>query len=328
MRPTSLRQLVPGLFLLEAEKDGRFPYSHSFVVRGEVELLIDAGCGLERLRELRRVWRPDRLLISHSHPDHCAGAWLFPDAEIISPRERSDSFWRFGPQGIRFAGPDHAALWRAFVSDAMGIREFVATRHFGHGDLIDAGGITLECHHAPGHTDDHYVLFEPHRGIAFTFDIDLSSFGPWYGHVESDIDRFLSSIALVAALEPRMLLSSHKGVITEDIEGRLRAFAAVVESRDRCILELLGRPRRIVELIEASPIYGGRAYAPGVLDYWEGQMIAKHLERLERQGRAHRTGPGDADLGDLELDGNHAEGPQGAAAKPDRFHDRTRWLRR
>ena len=57
-------------------------------------------------------------------------------------------------------------------------------------------------------------------------------------------------------------------------------------------------------------------------------MIRKHLERLERQGRAHRTEPGDADLGDLELDGSHAEGLQGAAAKPDRFHDRTRWLRR
>jgi hypothetical protein len=105
----------------------------------------------------------------------------------------------------------------------------------------------------------------------------------------------------------------------------IRAFATVVESRDRCILERLDRPRTIVELIEASPIYGGRAYAPGVLDYWEGQMIRK---RLERQGRAHRTGPGDADLGGLELDGNHAEGPQGAAATSDRFHDRTRWLRR
>jgi len=53
-------------------------------------------------------------------------------------------------------------------------------------------------------------------------------------------------------------------------------------------------------------------------------MIRKHLERLERQGRAHRTGPSDEDLGDMELDGNHAEGLEGAAAEPDRFHDRTR----
>jgi hypothetical protein len=155
-----------------------------------------------------------------------------------------------------------------------------------------------------------------------SFDIDLSAFGPWYGHVESDIDRFLSSIAMVASLEPRMLLSSHKGVIVDDIAGRLRAFAAVVDSRDRCILELLDRPRTIVELIEASPIYGGRAYASGVLDDWEDRMNGKR-----RAPRAPGAGPqdrADEDLGDMEFDGNHAEGLQGAAAEPDRFHDRTR----
>jgi len=117
-------------------------------------------------------------------------------------------------------------------------------------------------------------------------------------------------------------------VITEDIAGRLRGFAAVVESRDRCILELLDRPRTIVELIEASPIYGGRAYAPGVLDYWEGQMISKHLERLERQERARRIEPEEADLRGPEVNGGHTVRPQGAAAESDRFHDRTRWSRR
>jgi glyoxylase-like metal-dependent hydrolase (beta-lactamase superfamily II) len=328
MQPPGLRHIIPGLELLAAEKDGRFPYSHSFVVRGEIELLIDAGCGLERLRALRRSWRPDRVLVSHSHPDHCAGAWLFPDAELWSPRERSDSFWRFGPQSIRFAGHDHAELWRDFVSDAMGIRELAATGHFGDGDVIDAGGISLECHHAPGHTDDHYVLYEPHHGIVLSFDIDLSSFGPWYGHVESNIDRFLSSIAMVAALEPRMLLSSHKGVVVDDITGRLTAFAAVVEDRDRCILEMLDRPRTIGELTAASPIYGGRAYAPGVLDYWEGQMIGKHLERLERQGRVARDEPEAAQRCGPASDAGGAVTARNSAVEPERTGDRTRWSRR
>jgi hypothetical protein len=65
----------------------------------------------------------------------------------------------------------------------------------------------------------------------------------------------------------------------------IRAFAAAVESRDGCILERPDRPRTIVELSEASPIYGGRAYALGVLDHREGQMIRKR--RAPRaQGRA------------------------------------------
>ena len=97
-----------------------------------------------------------------------------------------------------------------------------------------------------------------------------------------------------------------------------------MESRDRCILELLDRPRTIVELIEASPIYGGRAYAPRVLDYWEGQMIRKHLERLGRQGRIRRIEPEEADLCGPEINVGHTVRLQGAAAESDRFHDRTR----
>jgi hypothetical protein len=108
----------------------------------------------------------------------------------------------------------------------------------------------------------------------------------------------------------------------------VRNAAAVVESRDRCILELLDRPRTIAVLIEASPIDGGRAYALGVLDHWEGEMIRKPLERLEWQGRIRRIEPEEADLCGPEINGGHAVRLQGAAATPDRFHDRTRWLRR
>jgi hypothetical protein len=108
----------------------------------------------------------------------------------------------------------------------------------------------------------------------------------------------------------------------------IRNSAAVVESRDRCILELLDRPRTIVELIEASPIYGGRAYAPGVLDYWEGQMISKHLERLERQGRIRRIEREEVDLCGPGVNGGHTVRPQGAAGISDRIHDCTRWTRR
>lgn len=108
----------------------------------------------------------------------------------------------------------------------------------------------------------------------------------------------------------------------------VRNSAAVVESRDRCIIELLDRPRTIVELIEASPIYGGRAYAPGVLDYWEGQMIRKHLERLERQGRVAREEPPAAPRAEAVASGGGAEATEKLARETDRLADRTRWSRR
>lgn len=287
--PPRLIPVVPGLEILEGESDGRFPRSHSFVIRGSTDVLVDAGCGPRQLAELTAMWTPELLIVSHSHPDHCSDAWRLKGTRIMSPVQRSDSFWRFEPQSVRFAGTS-AQHWIRFVTEHLGIREFGADSHFDGETVFDFGPISLECHHAPGHVDDHYVFFEPNHGIAITFDIDLSGFGPWYGHVESDIDLFLASIRMVVDLRPRILLSSHKGVITDDIVGRLNRFAAVVDQRDDRILALLQRPKTIAELVVESPIYGGHPYPEMPLDYWEGQMIAKHVERLCRNGLAIEVG--------------------------------------
>ena len=120
--------ISPGLDLLAAPDDGRFPHSHSFRVRGDIDVLIDTGCGVERLRALRGRGRPDLVVVSHSHPDHCAGLWLFQDCEILSPVERAEIFWRLEPQSVRLAGPDHAAAWRSYVSEVLGARDAADTR--------------------------------------------------------------------------------------------------------------------------------------------------------------------------------------------------------
>lgn len=42
-------QIAPSIFLVEGEDEGRFPFSHSILIRDEVTTLIDTGCGLKRL---------------------------------------------------------------------------------------------------------------------------------------------------------------------------------------------------------------------------------------------------------------------------------------
>lgn len=278
--------IIPGLDLIVASEDGRFPHSHSFRVCGSAEVLIDVGCGIQRLRELRRRWKPDLVVISHSHPDHCAGLWLFQDCEILSPIEHSEIFWRLEPQSMRLAGQENAPAWRSYACDVLGARDATSTGQFEDGEVLDFGTVTLQCIRTPGHLDDHYVLFEPGHGIALTFDIDLTSFGPWYGHDESDIGAFLASIDRVIALSPRVLVSSHKGIVTDDIEGRLRRYADIVRQRDERILALLLRPTTVAEMVDRSPIYGGHPFAPALLRYWEGNMITKHLARLAANGCA------------------------------------------
>jgi hypothetical protein len=128
------------------------------------------------------------------------------------------------------------------------------------------------------------VLFEPNHGVALTFDIDLSTFGPWYGHAESEIEASLASIQRVAEMRPRIVVSSHKGIITDDIQGRLSRYAAKVEQRDQRLRQMLTTPKTLAALLQPSPIYGGYPYAPHVLSYWEANMIAKHLQRMVDRG--------------------------------------------
>jgi len=286
-----LEKIVDGLFLLPAANGGRFPQSHCLVVRGEVEVLIDAGCGHDRLREIKCDWNPDVVVASHAHPDHCSGLWLFDEVRLISPSQHADKFWRFEPQSQRFTEPGTLAeTWKAFVKNEVGMREIDADEHFADGHRFDFGKINLTAVHAPGHLDDHYVFFEPHHGVALLFDIDLTGFGPWYGHREGDIDMFLAAIERVIALHPRLVVSSHKGVVTDDIEKRLRDYAAVFAARDRQLLAMLTEPLTLDELIAASPFYRGHPYIPPVLRYWEGNMIAKHLTRMAARGEIVREG--------------------------------------
>jgi len=289
VRIEHLAPVVPGLFLYEGENNGRAPFSHACVIRGEAEVLVDAGCGIGRLRQLTSKWKPDMALVSHSHHDHCSGLWVLEGARIVSPIEHADIFWRIEPMSVRFAPPGElAAQWADYVRQSTGIREVEADEHYRDGQVFDFGRIRLECMHAPGHTEDHYVFFEPRHGVALIFDIDLTSFGPWYAHPESDIEAFLASIRRVKERRPKIVISSHKGVITDDIPGRLDRYAAVVDRRDAVILSLLDKPKTVAGLVEETPIFGKHPRIQGLLRYFEGVMIEKHLERLRRRGRRKR----------------------------------------
>jgi glyoxylase-like metal-dependent hydrolase (beta-lactamase superfamily II) len=277
-------RVVDGISVLRAPERGRFPHCNSLVIGRSGELLIDAGFGLDRRLE-PNGWRPERVVVSHSHPDHVASLAAFSDSELWSPVQRSETFWRYEPLGRRFGGEEFGGLWVDLIR-RIGVQEVSADCHFDDGHVFEAGGVRLHCMHAPGHVDDHYVFFEPHHGVAITCDIDLSRFGPWYGQPEGDPDLFLESIAKVEALQPKVIVSSHKGIMKDDIPGRLRRYADVIRQRDELLLSLLGAPVTVERLVDANPFFEGRPEPAPLFRFWEGNMIRKHLGRLVRRGAA------------------------------------------
>ena len=275
-----LIEIVPGLYLVAAENNGRFPFAHSFLVEGTSRALIDTGCGVSVIDALRRERKVDWVIASHSHPDHTALNWKFDGTPIYAPQYAANTFGNFELLSERFAGRELACEWCAFVGAAMNFKTALPTHTFADGQVFDFGKIKLTAIHTPGHTVDHMCLFEPTQGVLLSFDIDLTSFGPWYGHAESDIAAFEDSIRKVMTLDPHILVSSHKGIFTDDIPTRLQHYLDVIAGRDQILLDCLPRVQTLDDLIDLSPFYRGYPYAPIVMRYWEGQMIRKHLDRL------------------------------------------------
>ena len=290
---TTLIEIIPGLYLVPAENNGRFPFAHSFLAAGTASALIDAGCGSSVVDELRRERKIDFVLASHSHPDHTALNWKFDGAPIYAPQYAADTFGDFDALGDRFTEPGAlAGEWRAYVSAAMNYKTALPSQTFADGRVFNFGALSLVAIHTPGHTVDHTCFFEPTHGVLLSFDIDLTSFGPWYGHRESDIAVFAASIRKVMSLKPRVIVSSHKGIIDDDIDLRLRRYLNVFDARDRILLDLMSRARSLDELVSFSPFYQGYPYAEVLLCYWETQMIRKHLARLIERGEIIETEEG------------------------------------
>jgi glyoxylase-like metal-dependent hydrolase (beta-lactamase superfamily II) len=276
-----LVQIIPGLYLIAGENDGRFPYAHSFFVDGSIRALVDTGAGIARLEWMRERFHIDMVISSHSHPDHTAGNWLFQGLPLYAPEQATNSFGRLHLLSHRFVerGP-LGRIWRRFVQNSMQFRDALCTHTFDHNSVFDFGPIVLIAIHTPGHVVDHMCFFEPKHGILLSSDIDLTSFGPWYGHRESSIPDFKDSIRRVMDLKPRIIVSSHKGLIRHDIQDHLVRYLAKFDERKLLIKELIAAGYSVPEIVESSPIYGQYPYAATLLKYWEEQMIRKHIEEL------------------------------------------------
>jgi glyoxylase-like metal-dependent hydrolase (beta-lactamase superfamily II) len=281
--------LTDRISLVHGTNEGVFPYSHSILVQDKEVVLIDTGCGIDNLSELTQEYHIDYVVNSHTHPDHSAGNWVLEGRPIHVPEEGFKTSGDAAALGERFVGRENAGVFQEFVREAMGFRNCRPTHVYNWQTVFDFGVTRLLPVHTPGHTVDHYCFFEPEERILFSFDYDLTPF-PWYGHVESSLTEFRESLEKLRALSPDVIVSSHRGVITEDIDVEFDRYCERIDRRDDKLLSLLDREKTVAQLVEYAPIYGGFPYAEQLLRYWEEQMISKHLEKLAGEGRVEMHG--------------------------------------
>ncbi|MFX1565431.1 MAG: MBL fold metallo-hydrolase [Promethearchaeota archaeon] len=279
-----LEPITDQIFLVQGENEGRFPRAHSFLIMSEETVLIDTGCGISRLEALKREFEIDCIINSHTHPDHSAGNWVFQDLRIFVPQETFSTSGDLIGLSYRFVGDVLAPIWRHFAQTHMGFQNCRPTHSYNENTPFHFGEIVLTPLFTPGHTIDHYCFYYEPKRILFAFDYDLTPF-PWYGHEESSLKEFRQSIARLKQLPTKMVVSSHRGIITSKISSEWKRYSDRLDERNTRILDLLESPRTLDQLVEAKPIYQRFPYQEPLLRYWERIMIQLHLEELSEAGK-------------------------------------------
>jgi glyoxylase-like metal-dependent hydrolase (beta-lactamase superfamily II) len=276
------------------EKSGKYPDGNQVVVRG-ADTLVAFDTPLVANRLGRELLDADLVILGHVHEDHMAGLHRLPRARIHVHEADLDA-------ARSWAGLARHYGYGAAVLEGMKAK---IERDFHYVPRPDAqpyrdgaswdlgGGVMVRAFHAPGHTRGHCVLVVEPGGIAFIGDIDLSSFGPYYGDATSSLAEFRRTLLAVRDIPASVWITSHhKGVITERATflALLEAFGRRLDAREEAIAGHLRRqPATLEELVAHRFLY------PKHLDdlYYEDaerRTIEQHLEALAQAGRAVQEG--------------------------------------
>jgi glyoxylase-like metal-dependent hydrolase (beta-lactamase superfamily II) len=273
---------------------GKYPQGNALLVRGDHETaILDPSLGTIPRRD--RLPPVDRVINSHCHEDHVAGNHLFPDVpwhlhEADAPGMRSlDDF-------MAIYGFDDPAVERAFRPVVVEQFHFVPrpdVETFRDGHVFDLGGARITVIHTPGHTRGHSALHVEPDDILYLGDIDLSSFGPYYGDAWSDLEDFERSLERVARFRAHHYATFHHvGVVDrETFRERLERFSHVIRDREERLLAFLSEPRTLDDVARHRFVYRPGDAVP-FAEPVERRSMGQHLARLARVGRVREVEPG------------------------------------
>jgi glyoxylase-like metal-dependent hydrolase (beta-lactamase superfamily II) len=287
------RALGEHALVLGGVNGGKYPHGNSLLVRGAEEtVLIDPSLSL-----LGRGPRPrvDRLLNSHCHEDHIAGNHLYPTAPVhLHAADRPGLGSLDAMMAIYGMSPAIAAVFRRVVAEEFHYAPRPDAEAFADGDVFDLGHCRVRVIHAPGHTRGHSLFHVEPDDVLYLGDIDLSSFGPYYGDAWSSLADFERTLARVRELDARWYATFHHVGVLEGraaFRERLDRFAAVIGEREARLLAFLAAPRTLAEIVAHRFVYRPGDAVPFADDV-ERRSLRQHLDRLLAAGTVVEPAPG------------------------------------
>ena len=283
-------EIAPNVYYLHGKNKSRFPYCACLYIKGrDLRVLIDAGMGKDNMAPALESGI-DVLILSHCHIDHRLTRQLIPEVPVWCHETEEiyfqDREYFFSAMGLNRSGLDLNGLF----DFAHGMFEIEIAHRLAHGDRIDLGGISLQTIHTPGHTPGHMAFFIPEHDLLFSGDIDLTPFGPFYGHDFADINDFLTSIEKLKQVGAARVISGHAGPFNSNLAKRFDEYGEIIYSRDRLLLEKLGRPKSIADFKGSNLFYKTYPDFPDLIRWFELVHIEKHLTRLKAMGKVRQEG--------------------------------------
>jgi glyoxylase-like metal-dependent hydrolase (beta-lactamase superfamily II) len=276
------------ILFAEGERGGKYPYSNSLLVG---RCLIDTGIGQKRISALKNIKPIDKVLFSHWHEDHISGNRHFSnvvryshknDRDVIENVHKIKSFY-----GIQSKDMERL-LGKSFSSSQLMNVKIEETLEDGQ-DIPVGKDLVLKVIYTPGHSRGHCCFIETKSKIAFLADIDLTSFGPWYGGVDSNCLEFENSIRKLLNLDIAIAISSHKGIFRGKglILKKLNRYMSVIHQRDQLILSFLSHeiPKTAEDLANRNIIYKYYTVSKEYEMLSEKIMIQHHFDKLLKTGQ-------------------------------------------
>ena len=276
---------------------GAFPRCNTIVIIADEVVVIDPGCGVEDLRRFMMnqdlsLKDVDTIILSHIHPDHithtmrlnrlsnCRIAANEITAPLFNEKEKMKQFLGFDK------GNPVRKLWEQLVNEKMfgAFDEGRVDEVLRDGDTFGLGNITLKTLYTPGHLPDHMCIEILEPNLVFASDIDLTEFGPYYGHPNSSIPDFRKSIQNLKHSEYAGLISGHlKDPLVVDYKERLIAYYRQFDMREDLVLSAILEGAKTVPEITVNPIIYPSLTHPVFMQF-ERWMVEHHVASLVAGG--------------------------------------------